>query len=126
MKFQLEVSDADLAAIGHAVVDPTEWAQHAFEHVGAAAVRDKIAKYTEEYQAALAKYGAGYKTRAVREAEKEAAELEEKLARRAAEREAAAPVIAEAQADVDARFETAVAAAVERALARRVENPPAG
>lgn len=87
MELTLTLSDEDLAAIGHKVVDPVAWAQHAFERVGAAAVREKIAKYQEEYLAERERLGGDYKSRAQLQAEEDAAE-EARLAALAAAREA--------------------------------------
>ncbi len=65
-------TDADLEAIAHSVVDPLEWANHAFAEVGANAITAKVEKYRADYEAAKTKYGADYKNRAQRDAEEKA------------------------------------------------------
>lgn len=105
---QLKVSEEDLAAIGHVVIDPHEWVKHAFENVGAAAVRAKIEKCAAEYEAARKELGADYKTRAERHDEEQAAEAE-RLREAALERDA----------EATRRFNELVSQAVARELAAR-------
>lgn len=72
MKFELEITEKDLAVIGHVVVDPVQWARDAFLNAGAGAIVTKIAKYRPGYEADKITYGADYKNRAQREAVKKA------------------------------------------------------
>jgi hypothetical protein len=65
-----KLTDEELAILGHVVVDPEAWVQHAYATVGAEAVEAKIARYRPEYEAAKAVEG--YKNRAARDAELEA------------------------------------------------------
>ena len=106
MRLELDLSDEDLAAIGHVAVDPIAWAQHAFDHVGAKPVRDKIDKYRAEYAAAKAEQGDAYKNRAQRKADEDAA--------LAAKIEAHRVAAEAAKVQRQAEFEAAVAAAVEK------------
>lgn len=96
---KIELTDEDLAIIGHVVVDPVEWVQNAMRRHGPKAVSDKIAAHRDEYFAARS--SGEYKTRA--EAEAEANLL---LEQRLAENIAAA----------NERFAVAVAAEVEKQL----------
>ena len=64
-----KLTDEEIAILGHVVVDPQTWAQHAYATVGPEAVEAKIAKYRPEYEAA--KDIEGYKNRAARDAELE-------------------------------------------------------
>lgn len=52
------------AVLGHVVIDPQAWADHAEKAVGADAVKAKIAKYRSQYNAAKAAEGGNYKSRA--------------------------------------------------------------
>ena len=62
-----KLTDDEIAILGHIVVDPQAWAQHAYATVGPEAVEAKIARYRPEYEAAKAVEG--YKNRAARDAE---------------------------------------------------------
>ena len=64
-----KLTDEEMAIIGHVVVDPEAWVQHAYATVGPEAVEAKIARYRPEYEAA--KDVEGYKNRAARDAELE-------------------------------------------------------
>ena len=64
-----KLTDEEMAIIGHVVVDPEAWVQHAYATVGPEAVEAKIARYRPEYEAAKA--AEGYKNRAARDAELE-------------------------------------------------------
>lgn len=78
LKLEHVLSDEDLAIIGHIVVDPVAWAEHAHGDLQANPVRAKIEKYRNEYLAARAQLGPDYKNRAQRdeaERERQAAEL---------------------------------------------------
>ena len=69
MKLEFEVTEEDLAAIGHVVVDPVQWVQNAFLTAGVGSIIVKIAKYRKEYESAKASLGSNYKNRAQRELE---------------------------------------------------------
>ena len=62
-----KLTDEEMAIIGHVVVDPEAWVQHAYATVGPEAVEAKIARYRPEYEAA--KDVEGYKNRVARDAE---------------------------------------------------------
>lgn len=111
MDVEFTLSDADLAALAHVVADPQAWAAHAFEHVGAAAVRAKIDKYKADYIAARGELGAAYKTRAQRDA------LEAVAA--AAEQAQTATRMEGERAEAEALFNAKVAEAVRKALESR-------
>jgi hypothetical protein len=68
MLLQTEVTDEEIAIIGHVVVDPIAWLQNAYDQVGPRAIMEKIAKYKPEYDAAKAAQGVNYKNRAQRDA----------------------------------------------------------
>jgi len=62
----MELSGEDKAIIGHVVIDPDAWVDHAIVTVGEEAVTAKIEKYRADYLAK--KDEKGYQTRAEREA----------------------------------------------------------
>lgn len=115
MQVNLIVSDEDLAVIAHVVPDAEAWVQHAFDNLGASAVRAKIDKYRDVYVADKARLGPGYKSRAARDAEAAASRQaeEQAVAQRLAE---GAAVAATAQ---QAAFNAAVIAVVDRRLAEK-------
>jgi len=115
VEIKLQLTEEDLAAIGHVVADPKAWAEHAFENIGAAAIRAKIAKYQEEYEAARAALGAAYKTRAERDADEAAAVKAARQAKIAEKLQA----VAEEEAKRDVAFQSAVAEAVRQEFAAK-------
>lgn len=62
------LSAEDLEIIGHVVVDPVAWAEHAHADLQANPVRAKIEKYRADYLAERERLGAAYKNRAQRDA----------------------------------------------------------
>ena len=81
MIFQKEISDEELAIIGHVVSDPVAWVTNALHEVGAKAVDLKIEKYRAAYEGAKTSEGKEYKSRAQRDAEDEAVRIAELASR---------------------------------------------
>lgn len=66
------LTEKHLAVLAHVVLDPDAWYAHAVETLGEekglGALEAKVARWKVQYEAAKAKEGANYKTRAEREA----------------------------------------------------------
>lgn len=65
----MKLTQEQTNVLAHIVVDPTSWANHAFETYGEEAVLAKIEKYKPMYEAALESEGSNYKNRVQRDAE---------------------------------------------------------
>lgn len=64
----MELTQEQRAVLAHVVNDVDAWVAHALATVGEKAVEDKVARHKGAYTQAKAALGAGYKTRAERDA----------------------------------------------------------